>query len=112
MAMVFNRSGASQAIVLNILKAFGRTWHAFLLDKLKSYGILGQVFGLILSSFLSKRQHQVVLDGNSSQEYPFNAGVSLLFQVVLDGNSSQEYPFNAGVSLHFFYHLSMTVLKT
>ena len=111
MAMVFNRSGASQAIVLNILKAFGRTWHAFLLDKLRSYGILGQVFGLILSSFLSKRQH-LVLDGNSSQEYPFIAGASLPFQVVLDGNSSQEYPFNAGVSLHFFYHLSMTVLKT
>ena len=42
--------------------------------KLKSYGISGQIFGLI-SSFLSNRQLQVVLDGKSSQEYPANAGV-------------------------------------
>ena len=42
--------------------------------KLKSYGISGQIFGLI-SSFLSNRQLQVVLDGKSSQEYPVNAGV-------------------------------------
>ena len=32
------------------------------------------MFGLI-SSFLSNRQLQVVLDGKSSQEYPVNAGV-------------------------------------
>ena len=32
------------------------------------------MFGLI-SSFLSKRWLWVVLDGKSSQEYPFNAGV-------------------------------------
>ena len=51
-------------------KAFDRVWHAGLLHKLKSYGISGQIFGLI-SSFLSK----VVLDGKSSQEYPVNAGV-------------------------------------
>ena len=49
-------------------------WHAGLLHKLKSYGISGQIFGLI-SSFLSNRQLRVVLDGKSSQEYPVNAGV-------------------------------------
>ena len=49
-------------------------WHAGLLHKLKSYGISGQVFGLI-SSFLSNRRLRVVLDGTSSQEYPGNAGV-------------------------------------
>ena len=48
--------------------------HAGLFHKLKSYGISGQVFGLI-SSFLSNRQLRVVLDGTSSQEYPVNAGV-------------------------------------
>ena len=32
------------------------------------------MFGLI-SSFLSNRQLQVVLDGKPSQEYPVNAGV-------------------------------------
>ena len=55
-------------------KAFDRVWHAGLLYKLKSYGISGQIFGLI-SSFLSNRRLRVVLDGKSSQEYPVNAGV-------------------------------------
>ena len=45
-----------------------------MLRKLKSYGISGQIFGVI-SSFLSNRQLQVVLDGKSSKEYPVNAGV-------------------------------------
>ena len=49
-------------------------WHAGLLHKLKSYGISGQIFGLI-SSFLSNRRLQVVLDGKSSLEYPVNPGV-------------------------------------
>ena len=42
--------------------------------RLKSYGISGQIFGLI-SSFLSNRWLQVVLDEKSSQEYSVNAGV-------------------------------------
>ena len=50
-ARVFNRSGATQAVALDISKAFDRVWHAGLLHKLKSYGILGQIFGLT-SSFL------------------------------------------------------------
>ena len=48
--------------------------HAGLLHKLKSFGISGQIFGLL--SFLSNRRLLVVLDGKSSQEYPVNAGVS------------------------------------
>ena len=71
----FNRSGATQAVALDISKAFDRVWHAGLLHKLKSYGISGQIFGLI-SSFLSNRWLQVVLDEKSSQEYPVNAGLS------------------------------------
>ena len=39
-----------------------------------SCGVSGQVFGLF-SSFFSDRQHQVVLDGKTSQEYHVNAGV-------------------------------------
>ena len=46
-------------------KCFDRVW---------SYGISGQIFGLI-SFFLSNRRLRVVLDGKSSQEYPVNAGV-------------------------------------
>ena len=73
-ARAFNRSGATRAVALDISKAFDRVWHAGLLHKLKSYGISGQIFGLI-SSFLSNRRLWVVLDGKSSQEYPDNAGV-------------------------------------
>ena len=39
-----------------------------------SYGVSGWVFDLI-SSFLSNRRFRMVLDENSSQEYPVNAGV-------------------------------------
>ena len=42
---------------------------------LKSYGISGQIFGLV-SSFLSNRPLWVVLDGKTSQEYPVNARVT------------------------------------
>ena len=61
-------------MALDISKAFDRVCHAGLLHKLKSYGISGQIFGLI-SSFLSNRRLRVVLDGKPSQEYPVNAGV-------------------------------------
>ena len=46
-------------MVLDISKTFDRVWHAGLLHKPKSYGISGQIFGLI-SSFLSNRQLRVV----------------------------------------------------
>ena len=55
-------------------KAFDGVWHGGLLHKLKSYGISGQIFCLI-SSFLSNRRLQVVLDGKSSQEYSVNVEV-------------------------------------
>ena len=53
-ARAFNRSGTIQPVALDIFKAFDRAWHTGLLHKLKSYGISGQIFGLI-SSFLSNR---------------------------------------------------------
>ena len=58
---------------LDISKAFDRVWHGSPLYKLTSYGISGQIFGLI--SFLSNRRLRVVLDGKSSQEFPVNVGV-------------------------------------
>ena len=73
-ARAFNRSGTTRAVALDIFKAFDRVWHAGLLHKLKSYGISSQIFGLI-SSFLSNRRLQVVLDKKSAQEYLVNAGV-------------------------------------
>ena len=70
-ARAFNRSGATQAVALDISKAFDRVWHAGLLHKLRSCGISGQIF-CVISSILSNK---VVLDGKSSQEYPVNARV-------------------------------------
>ena len=58
-------------MALDISKAFDRVWHAGLLHKLKSYGVSGQIFGLI-SSFLSNRLLRVIVDGKSSQEYSVN----------------------------------------
>ena len=67
-------SGATGAVVLYTSQALGRFWHAGLFHKFKSYGILGQIFGLI-SSFFSNRWLPVVLDEKSSQECEVNAGV-------------------------------------
>ena len=71
-ARAFNRSGATQAVPLDI--AFDRVWHAVLLHKLKSYGISSQIFDLI-SSFLSNRQLWLVHHGKSSQKHSANARV-------------------------------------
>ena len=73
-ARAFKRSGATRTMALDISKAFDRVWHGGLLHKLRSWGISGQIFGLI-SSFLSSRWLCLVLDGKSSQEYPVSAGV-------------------------------------
>ena len=53
-ARAFDRYGSTQSIALDLSKAFDRVWYGGLLHKLKSYGISGQIFGLI-SSFLSNR---------------------------------------------------------
>ena len=62
------------AVAFDISKAFVRVWHAGLLHRYKCYGVQVWIFGVILS-FVSNRWIQVVLDGQSSQEYPVNAGV-------------------------------------
>ena len=73
-ARAFNRSETTRAVALNISKAFDRVWRVGLLHKRSSYGITGQIFGLI-SSFLINRWLLVVLDGKTSQEYSVNVGV-------------------------------------
>ena len=73
-ASTFKRSGATWAVAVDISKAFDRIWHAGLLHKLKSYGISGQIVGLI-SSFVSNRWLQVVVDEKPSQEHPVNTWV-------------------------------------
>ena len=70
-------------------RLLGRVWHAVILHKLNSYGISGQIFGLI-SFFLDNMGLWVALDGKSSKKYPVNAGV----------------PRGSFVILHFSYVLS------
>ena len=72
-ARACNTSRATQRGLV-ICKAFDRVWFACLLHKFKSYGILGQIFGLIWS-FLVNRCGFMFLDGESLQEFPVNAGV-------------------------------------
>ena len=59
----FNRSGVTQAVALDISKAFDRVWQVVLLHRLKFHGISGHKFGLI-SSFLSNGWLSVILDEN------------------------------------------------
>ena len=92
-ARVFNRSGATRAVALDISTAFDRVWHAGLLHKLQSYGISGQIFGLI-SSFLNKRALRVVVDWNLHK----NIQLMLVF---LKGFF---------LVLHFSYYTLMTFL--
>ena len=51
----FSRSVVTQAVAIDICKSFDRVWHVGFLHKLGSYGISGQVFGLIYS-FLKNRR--------------------------------------------------------
>ena len=68
----------TRVVALDISKAFDWVWHAGLLQKLKSYSILGQAFGTIFS-FLSNGRLRVVLNRKSSQVYPVNTGVPQVF---------------------------------
>ena len=73
-ARTFNRSGATRAVALDISKAFDSVWHNSLLHKPRCY--------CLISSFLSNRWLWVVLNGESSQECPVNAGVPQGFILV------------------------------
>ena len=59
---VVSSSRATRALALDISKAFDRVWHACPLHKVKFYRLSGH------------RWRCMVLDGESHQEYPVNAG--------------------------------------
>ena len=64
----------ARAVALDISKAFDKVWHKGLLLKLASYGISGNVLGVI-ESFLSDRSLKVVINGQTSEANKINAGV-------------------------------------
>ena len=92
-ARAFNWSGATQAVTLDISEAFNRVWHAGLLHKLKSYGILGQIFGLT-SSFFGNRQLRIFWMGN------LHKNIQLMLEFL-------KGPF---LVRHFSYYTLMTFL--
>ena len=73
-ARAFNRSGATQAVALDISKAFTAFGMLVFFTNLSLMEFQVRYLALFLF-FLSNRQFCVVLDGKSSQEYPVNAGV-------------------------------------
>ena len=83
-ARAFNRSGATQAVALDISRAF---------RKLKSYEISGEIFDLI-SSFVSDRWLWVICMAS------VHKNIQLMREFV-------KAPF---LVLHFFYYTSMTYL--
>ena len=92
-ARALNRPGPTQALALDISKAFGRVWHAGLLQKLKSYGISGQIFGLI--SFFS-----VIDDLEWFWMESLHKNIQLTWEFL-------KAPF---LVLHFSYYTLMTFL--
>lgn len=64
----------TRGIFLDISKAFDRVWHEGLVFKLQSYGISGQLLGLI-KNFLSERLQRVVINGQTSTWEKILAGV-------------------------------------
>lgn len=67
-----DKNDEAQAVALVISMVFDRVWHAGLLYKLQSYGIIGQIFGFI-QSFLTNWEMKVVL--NRLASFHTNAGV-------------------------------------
>nr|CAH7759086.1 unnamed protein product [Callosobruchus chinensis] len=66
--------GEAHVVALNISKAFDQLWHAFLLNKLPSYGLPVKLCDS-LADFLSDRKITVVVDGFSSSFHNINVGV-------------------------------------
>ena len=93
-------SVATQAVAFDISKAFDRVLHAGLLHKLKHYGTSGQIFDLI-SSFLSNRQLQAVLEGKLSKGYPLNAGFPQVS--ILGPNFFIQKQIRYNLSFHFSF---------
>ena len=61
-SLTLEKFGESQAVALDISKAFDRVWHHGLLNKLPSYGLPTKLCNWI-SSFLSNRHIRVTVDG-------------------------------------------------
>jgi hypothetical protein len=69
-----NNNNTIHVIFLDFVKAFDKVPHEYLLHKLKSYGILGDLF-LWCKSFLTDRRQSVFINGTTSSWKPIRSGV-------------------------------------
>ena len=95
-----NPSLEVRAVFLDITKAFDKVWHEGLLYKLKSMGILGELYNL-LENYLSGRFQRAILNRQTSSWRPVLAGVPqrsilgpLLFLIYIN-NLPNELKSNA-----------------
>ena len=63
-----------RSVFLDMSKAFNKVWHEDLLYKLKSMGISGEFYDLLVN-YLSGRLQRVILNGQTSSWRPILAGV-------------------------------------
>ena len=70
----YNEGVTTQAVFLDISKAFDRVWHGGLLSKLKSVGITGTLLHWF-QYYLSNRTQCVVVKGEQSDKSIIDAGV-------------------------------------
>lgn len=91
-AKAFNVFRATRVVTLNVSLAFGRVRHTFLLHKLKSYGVLDQVFDLILSFFSKGRLCFWMFASGKGRRTPFLGECGIFFNM---------YAFHVKLGLNF-----------
>ena len=64
----------THGIFLDVKSAFDKVWHKGLLAKLNQINIKGKVLDLF-SSYLTNRQHIVVIEGQKSEKQPVKVGI-------------------------------------
>ena len=106
-----------RSVVLDISKAFNKSWYEGLIFKLKQNTISGELLHILSSYFLSNRKQRVVLNGQNSSWTNGHAGVPqgsilgplLLLFVIYINNLSVRLTNNAklfadDISLFPFVH--------
>ena len=74
-ARVLKTAGATQAVVLDISKAFYRVWHTGLLNKFKLYYMAFEKVFYLIELFRSGKRLSIALKHRSSSKFVINAGI-------------------------------------
>ena len=71
---IIDQGGHIDVIYCDFMKAFDKVPHNRLLHKVENYGIIGKTLGWI-TSFLSNRTQQVVINESKSAYAPMTSGI-------------------------------------